>query len=115
MASGSTYDCVCCERRVQLTPVLSQQMGFGEFPEVVPEGTMCGFCWVRGGLCLHNAGRHPDRYHSSRIHPYPNPFADDPEHCPPCVESRKSAEWVRTVPDLQREPGIGVSWKEELT
>jgi len=111
MADGSSYTCPCCGRTVTLTPVLSTQMGFGVFPDPIPEDIMCGFCWVRGGLCLHNAGKHPGRSHSSRVHPYPNPYADRPEDCPPCVQARKNAEWVRTVPELQREPGIGINWR----
>lgn len=65
------------------------------------EPTMCSMCEVRGGLCLHNLWERDEKvFHSSRPHPNPNPHADDPENCPPCIDARVNAIWGRRVMKL---------------
>ena len=78
-----TSACRCCG-----IGIFEAHPGMGEPPD------LCHLCEVRGGLCLHNMNSHLGRWHSTRPH-WTDEFADDPEHCPPCLEARGAAAWVR--------------------
>lgn len=112
MTSVAWNKCECCGKLSGYILESALAGNDGQAP------TMCATCIRRAGLCLHNissrAGTEQEGlFHFSCPHPYPNSFADDPENCPPCVNSRARAAWVRTLPELQREDGEGVSWLKQ--
>lgn len=93
MAGFGYKRCACCGM------VFAYSANAFHSKEEAPD--TCSMCSKRGGLCLHNLNdRAPDvRFHSSRPHES-DEFADDPEHCPVCIEARENAEWGRRVMNL---------------
>ena len=79
-----TRSCRCCG-----VGIYEAHPGVGTPPE------LCHLCEARGGLCLHNMNAHLGRWHSTRPHPNPNPHAEDPGSCPPCLGAKAGAAWLR--------------------